>query len=78
MHTTKKLNATPRERMLELESRFPSPGRLSPHTLFAALAGAVLVAAIAFLGWTAGRSMHGLYGGYTDLIVETSAPQRDF
>ena len=78
MHTKNKLNATPRERMLELENRLLSSGRLSSPALIVALAGGVLVAAIAILGWTAGRSMHGLYGGYTDRIIETSAPHRDF
>lgn len=78
MHTSSKLNATPRERMLELEGRFPSLGGISRPAVAAAIAGAVLVATTGILGWSAGRSMYGLYGGYAELIQKTAAPNRDF
>ena len=64
--------------MLELESRFPLLGRLSAPVFAVALAGAALAIAIACLGWTAARSIERVYGGYTELITETSAPKCDY
>jgi hypothetical protein len=78
MHTVSKLNATPRERMLELELRFPLAALVSRPTVVVALAGGVLAVAIGFIGWTAGRSMYGLYRGYADLLVESAAAKSDF
>lgn len=76
MHTSSKLNATPHERLAELEERFPFLQFVARPLFLLLLAVAIVAASLGYVAWSASDAAHDVWSGYTDSLHESAAPVR--